>query len=162
MSSVYVWTGNLREALRYAQRALELNPNDVRAGLAVGNRLTLLGSLQEGIEKLEATLPLNPLDPFRWHYFGFLCRAFLSLGEPGTAMTWAERAVQIRPDHADNHFRLALCHAHLGELDAASRALAECTRLAPDLVEQRRSWQPYPDPERNAYLIAPLRDSGLL
>jgi len=162
LSSVYVWTGNLREALRYAQRALELNPNDVRAGLAVGNRLTLLGSLQEGIEKLEATLPLNPLDPFRWHYFGFLCRAFLSLGGPGTAMTWAERAVQIRPDHADNHFRLALCHAHLGELDAASRALAECTRLAPDLVEQRRSWQPYPDPERNAYLIAPLRDSGLL
>ena len=31
----------------------------------------------------------------------------------------AQLALRVRPDHADKHFRLALCHALPGEFDSA-------------------------------------------
>jgi len=162
LSSVYVWSGDVASALAEAKCALDLNPNDVRAGFAVGNRQTLIGDLEEGIATIKAALSLNPRDPYRWHYFGYLSRAYLTLGEPEHALEWARQAVQLRPDQADVHFRLALCQAHRGDLEESKKALSRCEQLAPGLVARRRGWSPYPDVERNDQLLAPLRNAGLL
>jgi adenylate cyclase len=162
LGSVYIWSGNVTSGLAEAKRALELNPNDVRAGFAVGNRLTLIGDFAKGVDTIKAALSLNPRDPFRWHYFGYLSRAYLSQGKVDQAFEWAQHAVQIRPDQAETHFRLALCHAHRNNLDDAKRELAICDQLTPGFVARRRNWRPYPDAEKNQQLLAPLRNVGLL
>lgn len=162
LSSVFVWTGEAKNGLAEAQRAHELNPNDVRAAFAVGNRLTLTGELSQGVEIIEDALKLNPRDPYRWHYFGYLSRAYLSLGEAETAFDWAQKAVRLRSDQPEPHFRLALCHAHLGASDEARSELAQCERLEPGFVERRKAWKPYPDDKRNSQLLDPLRQANLL
>ncbi len=162
LSSVFVWTGDAKNGLAQAQRARELNPNDVRASFAVGNRLTLTGELEQGIEIIEAAMILNPRDPYRWHYFGYLSRAYLSLGDPARATEWAQRAVQMKPDQADTHFRLALCHAHSGLIDETREELSKSEALDPGFVERKKAWTPYPSEERNEQLLAPLRAEGLL
>ncbi len=162
LSSVFVWTGDAENGLAEAQRARELNPNDVRASFAVGNRLTLTGELEQGIEIIEEAMTLNPRDPYRWHYFGYLSRAYLSLGHPGRATEWARRAVQMKPDQPDTHFRLALCHAHSGLLDEAREELRTADTLEPGFLERKKSWKPYPSEARNEQLLAPLRAEGLL
>ena len=162
LSSVFVWTGDAKNGLAEAQRARELNPNDVRASFAVGNRLTLTGELELGIEIIEDAMVLNPRDPYRWHYFGYLSRAYLSLGDAGRATEWAQRAVQMKPDQPDTHFRLALCHAHNGLLDEAREELGAAEALEPGFVERKKIWKPYPSEERNEQLLAPLRIEGIL
>jgi len=162
LSSIYVWTGNAASGLDEAKLALDLNPNEVRAGFAVGNRLALAGRAEEGIAQIKAALALNPRDPYRWHYFGYLARTYLSQDDPDQALNWARQAVQLRPDQAEPRFRLALCHAHLDQLDGARRELAICEDLSPGFIDRRRSWEPYPDATRNDHLLAPLRKNGLL
>jgi adenylate cyclase len=162
LGSIYIWTGDVDSGLRHGQRALELNPNDVRAGLAVGNRLTLIGRLEEGIRTILATLPLNPRDPSRWLYYGYLSRSYLELGDIEAATEWAKKAIDMRQDQADAYFRVAICHAHRGEVEVAGQLLAKAELLEPGFLNRRRSWQPFPDPRRNHWFLAPLRDNGLL
>ena len=161
LSSVYVWSGDLEMGVLEVQRALELNPHDASAAMALGNRLDLVGRTQEGIARMIKALELNPRDPRRWHYFGFLSRAYTSLGEYETAVAWAKRAVQVRPDQADAHYRLALCLAHYGRADEARAALLTCERISPGYTAKRAEWCPYPDPARNEKLFAGLRRTGL-
>ena len=162
LSSVLVWTGEAENGLAEAQRAHELNPNDVRAAFAVGNRLTLTGELSKGVETIEDALKLNPRDPYRWHYYGYLARAYLSLGEAEKAIDWAQKAVRLRSDQPEPHFRLALCHAHLGAIDEARSELAHSERLEPGFIDRRKTWKPYPDEKRNSQLLDPLRQASLL
>lgn len=162
LSSVYVWTDNLGASIDEAQRALELNPNDVRAGFAVGNRLTLVGRIEEGIETILSALKLNSRDPYRWHYFGYLARAYLTKGSPREALDWATQAARLRPDRADIHFRLALCHAHNGDLDNARAELDKCDAIEPGFSKDRTDWKPYAEPELNDQLLRPLRDANLI
>lgn len=93
---------------------------------------------------------------------GFLARAYITLGEYETACRWARQAVQLRPDHPDLHFRLAVCLGHLDRTEEARAVLRECERLRPGLVEQRRNWKPYTDDVRNEMFFAGLRRNGLL
>lgn len=162
MSSVHIWSGDIDAGLAEAKASLQLNPNDVRAAFAVGNRITLAGDIAEGLAIIEDALALNPRDPYRWHYFGYLSRGYLSLGEAERAADWARQAVQLRPDQAETHFRLALCYAHLGQIEAAREAIAHCDRLEPGFVARRKDWRPYPSEDRNAQLLGPLRENGLL
>ncbi|NKB50760.1 MAG: hypothetical protein GKR97_00810 [Rhizobiaceae bacterium] len=162
LSSVYVWTGEARKGLTEAQRALDLNPNDVRAAFAVGNRLTLNGEFEKGIEIIEAAMVLNPRDPFRWHYFGYLSRAYLSSSRPDIATERAEVAVQLKPDQPETHFRLAMCHAHQGLLEDAQRELAKAEELEAGFVSRRKQWKPYPNEEHNIQILEPMRQAGLL
>jgi len=162
LGSIYTWTGDVDSGLRHGQRALELNPNDVRAGLAVGNRLTLIGRVEEGVKTILATLPLNPRDPSRWLYFGYLSRSYLEMGDLDTATEWAQKAIDVRQDRADAYFRLAICHAHRGELELADGMLAKAELLEPGFLSRRKSWKPFADEARNNWFLSPLRDNDLI
>jgi adenylate cyclase len=161
-SSVLVWSGDAPNSLAEAQRAHQLNPNDVRAGFAVGNRLTLKGEFSKGVEIIEASMQLDPTAPYRWHYFGYLSRALLSLGEVDRAVEAARQAVMLRPDEPSTHFRLALCHAHQGDLARMNAELAVCESLKPGFVESRKDWKPYANEEFNNQILAPFREAGIM
>ena len=70
--------------------------------------------------------------------------------------------VRLRPDHADAHFRLATCLAHLNLGEATRAALDEYERLSPGFVAKRADWRPYPDAPSNDRFFAGVRRLGLL
>jgi adenylate cyclase len=161
LGTVFMWAGDVEMGLSEAERALELNPYNANAVMACGNRMDLVGRTQEGIALMVKAFDLNPRDPGRWHYYGYLSRAHLCLGEHEQALAWAKRAMQQRPDKAETHHRLALCLAHLDRADEARAALAECERLSPGFLTRRADWRPYPDMKRNQLVFAGLKRLGL-
>ena len=144
------------------EAAIELNPSNAHARLALGNRLDLVGRTVEGIMEMERSLYLNPRDPHRWAYMSFLARAHTDARHYEEALGWAQEGLQLKPDQPDQHFRLAVCLGHLGRAEEARGALARCERLRPGYVAKRAAWRPYADPSRNQHFFAGLRKLGLL
>ena len=163
LGSAHVWRGELEQGLLEAQRALTLNPSYALAALAVGNRLDLLGDSVRGIAQMARALQLNPRDPARWHYMGYLSRAYGATGDHEAALRWAEQARALKPEDATVCFRVILCLANLDRVDEARTRRDECERLEPGFLRNRASaWSPYRDDERNAVLLAGARRHDLI
>ncbi len=163
LGSAHVWRGELELGLLQAQRALTLNPSYALAALAVGNRLDLLGDSARGIEQMERALVLNPRDPARWHYMGFLSRAYGARGDHEAALRWAEQGRALKPEASEMCFRVLLCLANLDRADEARKVRDECERLEPGYMKKRAAvWSPYRDEERNEVLFAGARRHDLI
>jgi Flp pilus assembly protein TadD len=161
LGHAYVWAEDYETAISETEIAVELNPSNAHARMALGNRLDLIGKTPEGIAQMVRSLQLNPRDPSRFNYMGYLARAHITLGEYETALQWARKAVQLRPDQPGIHFRLAICLGHHGRADEAKAALAECEQLQPGFMAKHATWRPYADEGRNEHFFAGLRTLGL-
>jgi adenylate cyclase len=162
LGQAFVWAEEYEPGIAETAEAVRLNPYNAHARMALGNRWDLSGRSREGIAEMERSLELNPRDPNRFTYMGYLSRAHLRLGEPETALGWARRMVELRPDYPDGYFRLAACFAQLDRRDEACAALARAETLRPGFVEQRAAWRPYPEPLANERFFAGLKKHGLL
>jgi len=162
LGTACVWSEQVEQGLAEAERALELNPSYAHARMAIGNRLDLIGRTEEGITQMQNGLQLDPRHPSRWVYMIYIARGYVTLGDYETALQWSRKAVQLRPDQPDAHFRLAICLAHLDRVDEARAALGECERVRPGFLETRRGWRPYADDARNHHYFAGLRRHGLI
>lgn len=160
-AAAQVWAGDVRLAIPETETAVALNPSNAHARMALGNRLDLLGESDRGIAEMENGLALNPRDPRRFSYMGFLARACVSTGRAAEALGWAAGAVRLRPDHADQHYRLAVCLANLDRFEEAEAALRECERLQPGFRRSQADWRPYSDDARNAVFFSGLQRCGL-
>ena len=162
LGSVYIWSGEPALGLAEAQRALELNPNLAHAALAVGNRLDLIGNAENGIVQLERALKLNPLDPVRWRYMAYLARAFLVQRNFEQAAEWSRKGMLLRPELPEALFRYAVCIAHMEKVEEARDVLEKCNRIEPGFVAKMKDWSPYPDDERNRWIMDGLVRHNLL
>lgn len=160
-AEAHVWSERLDVAIPETELAIKLNPSNAAARMALGNRLDLIGRTEEGLAEMERSLQLNPRDPLSPGYMGFLSRAHVSLGHYEEARLWADRAVRLRPDVPEFHFRLAICDGHLDRAKEARAALDECERLSPGFLAGRKDWRPYSDAARNEGFFAGLRRHGL-
>jgi len=156
-----VWAQAFDSAIAETELAIELNPSNAHARRSLGNRLDLIGRNADGIAQMERSLQLNPCDPRRWVQIGFLTRAHLDARHYEEALSWARRAVRLRPDQPDPHFRLAACLAHLGRRAEARAALEACERLRSGAVAEKAAWRPYSDPSRSEHFFAGLRRLGI-
>jgi DNA-binding SARP family transcriptional activator/Flp pilus assembly protein TadD len=161
VGTAYVWLEDLDSAISETELAVELNPSNAHARMALGNRLDLIGRNVEGIEQMKHSLELNPRDLNRWNYMGYLSRACIDSRQSDEALYWAKKALQLRPDQPEAHFRVAVCLAHLGQILETQAALAECERLCPGFVAMKASWKPYADMERNENYFSGLRRLSL-
>ena len=162
LATAHVWTERFDVVIPETELAIELNPSNAAARMALGNRLDLIGRTSEGVQQMSYALELNPRDPRRFTYMGFLARAHIALEEFAVALEWARKAVQLRPDLPELHFRLAICLAHVDRAEQAEAALGECERLSPGFLSGQRTWRPYGDADRNAHFFDGLRRHHLL
>ncbi len=156
LSTAYQWLNRLDDALAEARIAVDLNPNDAYGLHALGNKSDLSGD-PDGIAFMEKAQKLNPEDARLPAHLTFLARAYVNIGNHGTAVDRARQAIRRRPDFVPAHYILAIALGHLGELDEARAALAKCDELSPDFVQSRQDWQPYADPASNERLQEGLR-----
>ncbi len=157
LGQAHVWAEEFEAAIAETDLAVDLNPSNAHARMALGNRLDLSGRAVEGIAQMENSLRLNPRDPRRFIYLGYLARAQVVLGRYEAALQSARKAAEVRPDVADVHFRLAICLAHLDRVAEARAALQQCEHLQPGFLESRKDWKPYADAARNEQFFEGLR-----
>ncbi len=162
LSGAYIWANKHDLSIPEIRLAAELNPSNVPAQLALGNRLDIVGNAAEGIPLLEKSLDLHPRDPHSHIYFAQLARAYINAREYEKARACLRESIARNPDYPHSYHILAICLGHLGEHEEANKAAQKCNLLHPGFIEKRAKWNIYTDPEANEHLTEGLRKAGVV
>jgi len=131
--------GPLSEALDYARRAVELNPNSAMALAVLAVAEIYAGNSVAAIDLLRQALRLSPCDPDRFFWDTFLSIASCMIGDHANGVEHALHAVREAPGLAPAHAFLAANLVGIGELERARNALATARCLGPKVVERLSS-----------------------
>ncbi len=124
--------GRASEALTYAQRAVEIAPEQSYAHMTLGSVLRRLGRRQEAMAQDEQAFRMNK-DPALAHYDLGLVLA--QAGRTAEAIAHFEQALRIKPDYADAHNNLGIALAQTGRTAEAIAQYEQAIRINRDLAE---------------------------
>jgi TolB-like protein len=93
-----VFASSFEQAIRAAQRAIELAPGFALGHLVLGMARLYSGDAAGAIAPLSQGLQLNGFDPQNFAWYNTLSYAYLFAGEPGQALACSRKAQEIRPD----------------------------------------------------------------
>jgi tetratricopeptide (TPR) repeat protein len=114
------------------------------------------------IKHLEHGMRLSPLDPFVFRAYAGLACAHLLAGRYEEASTWAEKALQRRPNLLVAVREAAASHALAGRLAKAQNAMAQLRHSDPGLrISNFTDWLPLRRPQDIATYEEGLRKAGL-
>lgn len=130
--------GDFQRGIEAIQRALELNPSNAQAHVAMGAAQALNGTLDAGIERLRYGMRISPRDR-RLGFWGWLLGCFLLRAERvEEALAEARASARVDPRFHLSHVLQAACLDQLGVTDDATAALRAARRcrggLSPDEV----------------------------
>ena len=114
-------------------RALVLNPNLATAWLLSGWIRAFLGESEVAIEHLTRAMRLSPLDPLTFLAQGGIAWAHFYGARYDEMSSWAEKALQERPNYAQGMRMAAAGHALAGRLEEAQKMMARVRRIDPEL-----------------------------
>ena len=129
LCNVYTFQNKYELALREAERALELNPNNADVYSQMGWTLVWAGQLDEAIEALQMSLRLDATSKRNaWLHLGI---AYYLKQEYEKALETLEKGVITRPDFVGYHLILAATYARLERNQDARNAAADVLRFDP-------------------------------
>ncbi len=115
--------GHTQRALKYFEKALELDPDDYESPLLVlsnynksGDPVGAKQAARIGVERAERHLEDYPDNP-RAYYLGAM--GLIVLGKPEQALKWADRARTLAPGDSATRYNLACVYAVTGETEKA-------------------------------------------
>ncbi|MGI9233145.1 MAG: tetratricopeptide repeat protein [Woeseiaceae bacterium] len=165
---------DMAAALRFSQKAVDLNPNNSISLSWLGNTHFFMGEFAEAIDAYEKAIALDPLAISSIRQLGDVHAAS---GNSADAMAYFHRVLELSPDSARVNGRIASIYLLQGDLDSAAEFTAkETVDWTRDLYEililgrregRTAEWQAaldayiskYGDP--NAYQIAEIcADAG--
>ena len=145
LGMIYLKQAKFDNAIICFERAIELDPDQIRAYYSLGNTYIRQGTVQKGAElirkyqslkpymnlvsQLEIALQQNPANPVRWHQLG---RVHAQYGRFEKAIEPLEQSIKLNPNNWEVYNVLAVCHMRLNQLDKMQRVCETAVRLAPD------------------------------
>jgi len=143
-------------------RALSMNPNLAWAWHSSGWLRAFLGEPEVAIKHLEHGMRLSPLDPFVFRAYAGLACAHLLAGRYDESASWADRALQRRPNLLASIRECAVSNALAGQVLKAQNAMAQLRQFAPTLrISNFAEWIPLRRPQDLATYEEGLRKAGL-
>ena len=130
--------GRLGEAVREFERALELNPSNVKALYNLGVARMNQGELRKALQAFGAALEAEPENADVRNNAGV---SLARLGMFDEAAEQFEAIVRLRPEAVDARVNLAAIRAQQGRGDEARVLLEEALRLKPGHVQARQNLQ---------------------
>jgi adenylate cyclase len=158
LSNVYAFQNQYELAIREAERAIELNPNDSYSYAEIGFVLLWSGRVDEAISALEISLRLDTNSPQNpWWHLGV---AYYLKGRYEEALRILEQGVIKRPDFAGYYIALAATYARLDRIEEAARAADTVRRLDP-FFEIDTYGTAFRNPTYRDAIVVGLRKAGL-
>lgn len=141
-----------------ADRSLALNSMDGLTSAYLGFQIAYSGDWERGCALAERAIQLNPNHP-GWYWFPLIINAYRQRDYRRALDLMAK--VNL-PGFWRTHVMLAVCHAQLGELDAAHNAVQELLRIRPDFsLAWRDELSKWWEPSLIEHLLDGLRKAGL-
>ncbi|KJC57541.1 hypothetical protein UP10_28170 [Bradyrhizobium sp. LTSPM299] len=128
--------GNRERGVEILKQAVEIDPSNAQAEVALGAALAMMGDLDAGIARMRHGIRLSPRDRrlafWGWALGGFLLRA----NRPEEALEEARIAARRDPRLYLPAILEAVAQAALGRTELAQCALMSARRLRPELTRQ--------------------------
>jgi adenylate cyclase len=155
--------GRLDESKIELETTVALDPNNVVGISQIGQTLVFLGQPDEALPYVEKAVRLSPNDPLIYARYSALGQCHLLLGNMVQAIEFLRRARAANSRVYFVHLYLAAALGLRGNLDEARAALAESTKLKPEInsiaaLPANRPWEKDP---RYSVLRARTMDVGL-
>ena len=126
--------GDCRRGKEILKQAVELDPSNAQAQVALGAALALSGDLDGGIAYMRQGIKLSPRDR-RLAFWGWALGVYLMRAKrPAEALEEARLAARRDPRLFLPPILETLAHAALGQTDAARSSLIAARRLRPELT----------------------------
>jgi adenylate cyclase len=154
--------GELDEGDALINRAITLNPNLATAWFASGWVKVWRGEPEVAIEREARAMRLSPHDTFTFNMQSATAAGHFFSGRYAEASSWAETAIQARPDFVPPNIMAAASAAFLGNQPAAAKAMARLRQLIPELrISNLKDLLPIRRAEDFSLWTEGLRKAGL-
>ena len=154
LAIVSIYGGNLDQAKRAAERAIEASASFALGHLVLGMALLFSGDADAAVGALERGLELSPHDPQNFIWLNLLALARALSGDAAAGLEAAQQVVKVRPDWRPGFETLAYCQALLGRHDEARRSVRHLTALD---AFRATPWLRCDPPTRFGSAISPKR-----
>ena len=124
--NAYVILGNYKQAIGDYDRAIEINPNYVKAYINRGNAWVSLGNNKQAIGDYNRAIEINPNYVEAYINRG---NAYLILGNYKQAIDDYDRAIEINPNYALVYYNRSVGYGGLGNQKQAIEDLKKSARL---------------------------------
>jgi protein O-mannosyl-transferase len=132
LATILLGQGRAGEALKYAQRDVEVAPQLWQAHMTLGSVLSRLGRVREAIAQEEQALQTNPDSALAHYDFGL---ALMEFGKAPEAMEQFEQALRINSNFAEAHLNLGAELEKQGRTADAIRHYEAALQAKPDYAE---------------------------
>jgi tetratricopeptide (TPR) repeat protein len=136
LAKVLRWAGKFEQSAKLAVKAVKGLPDDAEAHYMAADARWQSGHLDIAVAEYELALSIDPNCLGAILQLGSL---LLEKGEPEAAKNYLQRAVQLAPDKADPHFRLANALFALEDFDGAWEEYEESLRLDSELADAHKN-----------------------
>ena len=134
MASFYFFeTGNTLEALKYLERAIELDSLQANPRILSSNILRGLGRHEEAVAQTKKVIDLTPYDAEAYRAYGWAIGRGLHQYEE--AITYMLKALELNPRHANALKSISLMYANLGKTDEALEAINKLIEIDKSYIE---------------------------
>jgi adenylate cyclase len=160
--TLFITMRRLDEGAALLDQAVKVNPNFAAGWTFRASTQIALGEPRTAIADLERALRLSPLDTLKFYTLTLMGRALTLCGEPAKALPFIAESLRLRPNFQGALAELVVANVLVGRLDLARQALAEYTKLLPDMcISIYRERTPHLPPEGREIYIDALRKAGL-
>jgi len=128
----FLKAGDHNGAEQEYRKALELNPENVKAHTDLGYILLAKGIYKEGMPHLSEAIKLDPNNADAYYNLGL---AMLYQKKPDEAISYFSKAIQLKPDYADAHLNLGVALADQERFDEAIKHYSLALQVNPDYAD---------------------------
>ncbi len=126
LAEAYASAGNFQAARTHAQRAMELDPNELDVVRNMGYVFEMMGRNDTAIRYYRQVLDRWPNTP---HVMLALGRLYFATGQSALAVSTLRQLTEVDPENADAFYQLGVVFQTLGEFGQARLALDKAIEL---------------------------------
>jgi protein O-GlcNAc transferase len=132
LAAVYKYKGDLGNAIRHANRALEINADLPDTWNNLGSSLRAVGHWEDAILALNEAVARQPKFALALYNLG---NAYLEKRDLKTAIHYYDRALDADSGYASAHVNRGNCYRELRDYHEAEKSYVKGFELNPDLIE---------------------------
>ena len=150
--------GDFNEAVRWLKKAIEINHDYPPAYHALGTVYQSHSNPDEALDSYEKAVRYDPKNPTAYMTLG---QGYFELKHNDeAAIQYLKRAIELKPDYVEAHWRLGLAHLHKKDYTEAAKAILEAFKYDPkDLQAHLALASVYKDQKNYAEAIRYLKQA---